>query len=241
MVDYESKFSSVGPMTRLHMATIKTLHAQDALCVSCMHQEGMLCGGVRQYYDEDSSNRYSYPRVYTRSCAKLIDKRESERMEKKLLSSGIPPSYYSKKHIDMPFIIGDEIQAGNSRIPLQAYSLASSDYASIWDCVIAANVNGYVAKYLYPPVILHKYKDYHDKERLVEDFVESCDWLVVERLDYNQGASFVRELLLTMIRYRIEAQLPILIRLGDTPIPRNDTELELYKEIQKWSQPIFQL
>ena len=222
--------------TKLQIAQANNLVALDTKCTLCKQGDTMLCGGIRPEYLKAAGRKQRRVIIEAVPCDKLHKLSVENTKQERLKASGVPPSFYETRMASPKFLITDSgVRYGDTPFFRQSRgSTKAPPTKELWEAVIAAINNGYRAKFLYPPVVLSAYKNQQD--RMIDDYVTKCDWLVVEHFDYNNGAGYLQDMLAHTVKYRMDSGLPTLIRMSDNPVARNDLDFMVYKEVMTWNE-----
>ena len=210
---------------------------QDALCLKCQDEEGMLCGGLRPVFDLARSEESGGFATGHQFCEKARHKSVVEAMAARVKRACVPTqvAFPIIESEDYPLV---EVHDSKFFVDNTAISDVSKCKASIettrriFALVIGACVSGLAVKYISPSWWYRQPP--WTWEDLGFDDCFGAEIVIVDRLDAMNGSDVAREQMFSMVASRISSYQLTIVTLSETPKGKNDMEIEILTEAMRW-------
>jgi hypothetical protein len=198
----------------LQEARIKTMEESDKLCVQCKRRRGMMCPGLRDYFNDQTSATTGKLVIDRRFCSKLSGKQLDREDELRRERSLIPAPVFNRtvKHVSVE---ADGIVYDGMQIPHKTmFSCAVSDYAQIYslvcDILVAFHLQGASVRYVFPSVLTRK----ESWESLGILELGDADVLCIVRPERLPGAEWMRnELESILIDASVQSKILLVVSI----------------------------
>lgn len=234
---YEQMVSDYVELTPINKVKLDELHKMDLLCDKCqfLSANELLCSGIRPFLSECATQKYGVIKVQNMPCSKRIHLFQQQALAARLKKSYIPPEQISAlEYLPNSEIVDDYIYIDGRRLPKLLWAYTDIDLTKwLWKSIISLIKNGHSAKYVYPVFWYHDYKLWNELDR---EFIENCDWLVIERPDISSGPDYRRALVFSTIQRRVSLGKNTFITLSEDSFLKNQSEITFIEQIKKWSR-----
>jgi len=197
----------------------------------------MLCGGLRPEFDyvrSDITGGFATTHAF---CQKARMKSVVDAMAARVRRACVPTqvAFPIIEAEEYPTVEKDDDKFFVDELELSAVSKAKASIDTtrkLFALVIGACVSDLAVKYISPSW-WYRQPPWTWEDLGFNDCFDS-EIVIVDRLDAMNGSDTAREQMFSMVAARISAYQPTIVTLSEAPEGKNDMEIEILTEVQRW-------